>query len=871
MSNITPPRLPLKLLKWFCKPEYLPDIEGDLLEIYVNRIGSKGLRKAGLLLLKDVILLCRPGIIRTAHPIQNPNSLTMLKHNFLISFRNFWRNQTSFLINLFGLSAGLVCSLLISLWIADELSVDKFHEKDQQLYQVMANYSSPNGINTVEFTPSPLADALAAEMPEIEYSVSVNPFFDWFKGPGIISYETNQIKAQGIFASKDFFNVFSYYLLQGNKSEVLSEKNGIVISESLALKLFKTTDNIVGKVIEWNHRMQFDGPLFISGVFENPPANSTSKFDIVFNYRKLVEGDMYSDKWNGNYAETSLILKKGTDIKEFNKKISGFLMSKEPANQGILFAKQYSSKYLYGNYENGVQLGGRISYIKLFSLVAFFTLTIACINFINLSTAQASRKMKEVGVKKALGVNRFTLAMQFLSESVILAFLSLVIAILITFLLLPNFNLLTSKDLSFNLSFSNVAGIGGLVLFTGILSGCYPALYLSGLKPVAILKGKITNSSFGELLIRRGLVIMQFTIAIIFIVGFTIVNKQIDYVQTKNLGYSKDNVISFARQGNINRNDYEAFVSELKNVTGVINASSMFGSILKTDIAMHSGFSWEGQTIDGKGISFPSPAISHDFIETLGLELKEGRTFANKYPGEDSKVIVNEAAVKMMGFQDPIGKMINWGSQQKQIIGVLKDFHYGSLHNRLDPVFLMYAPSRSDMVVKIQAGSEKDAIDGIQKVYQKFHPGYPFEYMFLDDEYQHLYDSENRVSVLSTYFAFLATVISCLGLFGLAAFTSESRTKEIGIRKVLGASSARIIQMLAVDLTKPVIIAIIISLPISYMISESWLSNFAYRINLNWWVFIGAGLLALLLTWLTVGLQTIRAARLDPVRSLKAD
>ena len=795
----------------------------------------------------------------------------MLRHNLLISFRNFWRNQTAFLINLCGLSTGLACALLIFLWILDELSIDKFHEKDEQLYQVMANYSSAGGVNTVQFTPSPLAEALAAEMPEVDYAVSLNPFFDWFKGPGIISYETNQVKAQGIFASKDFFKVFSYKLIEGNADQVLGQKNGIVISERLAVKLFKTTENIAGKVVDWNHRMGFEGPLYVSGIFENPPANSTSHFDIIFNYDKLLEGDMYSDKWNGNYAETSLVLKDGTDIAAFNKKISGFLMSKEPTNKGTLFVSRFSSKHLYGNYENGVQSGGRITYVRLFFIIAFFTLAIACINFINLSTAQASRKMKEVGVKKTLGVSRGTLVVQFLTESVILASISLLIAILLTLLLLPNFNSLTGKHLSFNLSPAHVLGIGATVLITGIISGSYPAFYLSRFKPVAILKGNIISSSFGEQLLRRGLVMVQFTISIIFIVAFIVINKQMEYVQTRKLGYTKDNVISFERQGDNAQNDYQAFIAELKQVPGVFNASSMFGSILSREIAMHTGFSWEGQTPEIKGVAFPSPSISHDLIETLGIELKEGRTFSGQLTGEESKVVVNEAAVKMMGFQEPIGKTIYYGSQEKQIIGVVKDFHYGSLHNSIEPVFFLYAPGRSDIVVKIQTGMERRAIEGLQEVYKTFHPGYPFEFTFLDEDYHALYDSEKRVSVLSTYFAVLATLISCLGLFGLSVFTAQQRTKEIGIRKILGASISRIVQLLAIDVAKPVLIAVAISLPISYMIGKTWLSSFAYRIELHWWFFVGAGALAIIITWITIGLQTLRAAHVNPVKSLKAD
>jgi len=723
---------------------------------------------------------------------------------------------------------------------------------------------------TPAHSPSPLASALVAEMPEVEYAVSFNPFMDWFTGPGILSHETEQINAQGAFASKDFFNVFSYKLLQGDKDRVLSDKNGIVISKSLAAKLFKSY-NVVGKTVEWNHAMRFDHPFFISGIFEDVPENSTTHFDIIFNYDNLAEGDRYSEFWNNTYSQTSIVLRQGADVRSFNEKISGLLIVKDPTNKGKLFISRYSDQYLYGTYENGVQSGGRISYVKLFSLIAVFILALACINFVNLSTAQASRKMKEVGVKKTVGASGTTLVVQFLSESLVLAFLSLAIAVVITIILLPNFNVLTHKHLSFYIGLKGFGGIVALVFVTGIIAGSYPAFYLSRFKPAAILKGKFANTTFGEVFVRQGLVIMQFSISIMFIMAFMIVNKQIDYVQSRNLGYSRENVIHFERRGVLQPNSYETFIHEVKSVRGVANASCMFGSILNMNQAIHNGFSWEGQSSDLKTVGFPSPWVSHDFIETLEIPLKAGRTFSRDRQGEHLKVVVNEEAVRMMGMEDPIGKTVNWGTTVLEIIGVVKDFHYGSLHNTLQPVFFMYAPDRRNIVVKLEAGADQSTLEKLQEVYSKFHPGYPFEFTFLDEDYQALYDSETRVSTLSTYFAIVATLISCLGLFGLAAFTAKRRTKEIGIRKVLGATQTGNVRLLAANLTKPVLVAIAIALPASYFIGTTWLSGFAYRIELSTWMFAGAGAVALLIAWITVGVQMLKAARVSPVDSLKIE
>ncbi len=792
----------------------------------------------------------------------------MFRHNILITCRNFLRYKSSFLINLLGLSTGLACTLLIYLWVADELSVDKFHQKDDQLYQVLRNVQRPDGVKTEESTPPRLGESLVEEMPEVEYAVAVNPFIDWYSGEGIIDYEDKQIKAKGIFASKDYFNVFSFDLIQGDKNQVLADRNGVVISERLAKKVFTTTDNITGKTFDFNHRMRFEGPLHISGVFKEPPANSTCQFDIVFNFKKLLEGDRYADQWNAGSAETYLVLKKGTSIDEFNKKIRGYLFSKNPENKATLFVSRYSDKYLHGRFENGVQAGGRIEYVWLFSMIAVFILAIACINFMNLSTAQASRKMKEVGIKKTMGVNRNVLIVQFLGESTLMAFLSLAVAILLVILLLPEFNKLTNKHLHFTPGLNPILSIAGIVLFTGIVSGCYPAFYLSGFDPAKVLKGKLTTA-FGEVWIRKGLVITQFTLSIVFIVAFLIVNKQIEFTQTKNLGYEKDNVLIFQRQGRINWNNHEAFMSALKSIPGVVNASNMFGSILNRDLAMHSGFSWEGQPPGVMEMQFPSPGISHDFIETLNIEIKDGRTFSSTYADEETKIVVNEAAVKMMGFPDPVGRTIHYGRNEKQIIGVVKDFQYGSLHDRISPVFFMYFSKGGDVIVKVQAGLEKNTIERLGEVYRKFHPGYPFEFTFLDADYQQLYDSENKVAVLSKYFAVIAIIISCLGLFGLAAFTAQRRQKEIGIRKILGATEAGIVRLLSTDFTKMILIAIAIALPVSYVVALEWLERFAYRIELEWWFFVGAGVTALLIAWITIGMQTIKAAHINPAECIR--
>jgi len=784
----------------------------------------------------------------------------MFKHNFLLIIRNIKRNKSSFFINLIGLSTGLACALLIYLWVNDELHVDKFLENGGQRYTVLMNLESDKGIQTMNFTTALLAEALAEEMPEIEYAAPSGSAYNHVEG--ILSDGDNHIKAGGFYTSKDFFNVFSYKLVQGDKNSILTDKNSIAISESLAKKLFATTDNIVGKTLEWNSEGTKE-KFYVSGVFEPAPSNATMQFDVLFNIKFLYERVPWINDFGCSYVETCLLLKEGTDIGNFNKKISGLLNSKVnfPVKSD-LFVQKYSDRYLHGSYENGIQSGGRITYVRLFSAIAIFILLIACINFMNLSTAQASRRLKEVGVKKAIGSSRNGLIGQYLGESVLVTYLSLIVACLLVLLLISPYNDITGKHLGFDFSTNVILSILGITLFTGLVSGSYPAFYLSGFNPVDILKGKF-KTSLGELWVRKGLVIFQFALSVIFIVGLLVVNKQIEYTQTKNMGYDKDNIISFQWKGN--GNDFDTFMAELKNIPGVENTGNMFGSILK-DIVKQSGISWSGR-IEDKYYVFESPIVGYGFIETLGLNVIAGRSFSREYSDDYSRVILNEAAVKMMGLNDPIGKKIR--GEDMNVIGVVKDFHYGSLHNKVDPMIIRFMPNNENILVKIKSGTEIATIARLKEFYQKFLPEYPFEFTFMDAEYQKLYESESKVAALSKYFAGLAIIISCLGLFGLAAFTAERRRKEIGIRKVFGSTEMSIFYLLSGDFTKQVLVSVFIALPVSYFAARYWLSTYSSSTRLEWWFFAGAGFVALLVAWLTVGSQAIKAANTNPAVCLK--
>ncbi len=793
----------------------------------------------------------------------------MLKHNFLIILRNLRRNKSSLFINLIGLSTALACVLVIYLWVNDELNVDKFLLKDGPVYQVMKNNTTEHGIETEEDVPGLLDKTLKDEFPEVEKSVSVFPPAA-YSFNGIVSLNENNIKANWKFAGKDFFSIFAYELTYGTKNSVLIDKNAVVISNKLAENLFGTEDKAIGQTVEWDGDM-VKGQFYIAGIFKSPPENATIQFDVLFNYDLFWEKFPNFLKWNNSGPSTYVVLKEHTNIADFNNKIAGLVKSKDSESRLTLFARPYADQYLYANYENGKQSGGRIEYVKLFSLIALFIIIIACINFMNLSTAKASRRLKEIGVKKVVGADRRTLIAQHMGETLLISGASLLIAIVIVAVLLPQFNQITGKHLTLlldnNLLFSGFA----IALITGVLAGSYPAFYLSGLNPAAIQNGQIFNkskTSARELGIRKGLVIFQFIASVTLIVSVIVIYKQMEYVQSKNLGFNRNNVIRFMAEGKAKKNP-ATFISEIKKVPGVADASFMDGDLT----GQHSGttaVNWEGKSPD-KTVDFEILGVGYDLINMLGINVVEGRQFSREFGTEDSKLIFNQAAIKAMGITDPIGKTVNLWGEDKQIIGVVEDFHFESLYEDVKPFFFRFTERRPyEILVKLQPGRERETLANLTSFYRNYQ-GLAFDYQFLDQDFQEMYSAELRVSSLSKYFAGLAILISCLGLFGLAAFTAEVRTKEIGIRKVMGSGVFNIVRLLSGEFTKMVVISIMISLPLSYVILNNWLENFASHINLRWWYFAIAGLITIVISWITVGMQTLKAALTNPVNCLKEE
>jgi len=777
----------------------------------------------------------------------------MIKNYFKIAWRNLVKDKQFTFINILGLSAGLACALLIFLWVHDESSYDKFFANDDRLYQLMENQS--------EESSGLLSEAVKQQIPGTEYAAAVAPP-NWFPQYPL-SVVDKSIKASAQYAGRDYFNIFSFTLIEGDKNTVLRDKSSIVISDELAEKLFGSTENIMGRPVLFDQ----DTTFYVSGIFEKVPEHSSQQFDFVLSFEYFKSIKEWVTRWGDRGPRNYVLLNKGTDIRTFNKNVADVITVNTGDTSRRVVATRFSDLYLNNTYGKNATGDGRIEYLRLFSLLAIFILVIACINFMNLSTAKASGRLKEIGVKKVVGAGRKQLIFQFLSESVLLTFCATVFSVLMALVLLPEFNRITGKQINLHFDRTLIIYLISIIFVTGLIAGSYPAMYLSRFSPLAVLKGKL-KTSVAEVLSRKGLVVFQFTLSSILIVAVIVIYQQIQFIQNSDAGYNKTNILRLSAEGNI-RGKEEAFIAELKNIPGVANASSTFHKMIGRGYS-HGGMEWQGKVPDSD-VFFEAFEVGYDFIETMGMKMKEGRSFSRSFGGDSTNIVLNETAVKAMGLTDPVGKTIKRFGKNRQIIGIVKDFHFESLHEPIKPGYLFLYPPGTIIVVSVEANSQRQAIAAIERLYRKYNPGFPFTFNFLDEAYQKQYDSESRISALSKYFAALAIVISCLGLFGLAAFTAQKRRKEIGVRKVIGASVVNITTMLSKDFLRLIFISLAIALPVSWWLMGNWLQSFAYRITITPYVFVIAGISVILITLFTISFQSIKAAITNPVKSLRTE
>ncbi len=786
----------------------------------------------------------------------------MFRNYLKVAWRNLIRHISFTIVNVTGLALGITCCIVMLLWVGDELRYDGFHTKGKQLYWVLANRYSET-VETTDATPEPLAVALKSEISGIEEVTQFVQFVDEDMQSLFIVGQQRLKEKEGIFVSASFFSVFSFPLLKGNSKTALASPNAIVISQTLAKKYFGELDPI-GKIIEIQDR----GGFIVTGVMEDIPTRSSIKANFVLPLSVYLDEYKWLLSWESFGINTVVQLNANVTPASVSERIEHLLGKKTLNEKATLLLQPFSEKYLH-TIKAGQPSGGRIEYVRLFAFAAVFVLVIACVNFMNLSTAQASKRGKEVGVRKVIGAERSALIVQFVSEAFLITILAFIVGLALTYCLLPTFSSLTGKTLM--LEYSNPYFIGlliGMVILTAIIAGGYPALFLASLEPNKVLKGSL---KFGNnaILFRKGLVVFQFLMSALLIISAIIVQKQVNFIKTENLGLDRHNLLYVNVEGDLFKNR-ELFKQDLLKSSAIHSLTTSARMPINNE-GSAKGLEWPGMQ-PGKSIFVAPLSVGYDFIKTMNIELKEGRDFSKDFATDSVAYIVNESAIQAMGMQEPLGKDISFRLGMGKIIGIIKDFHLQSLHVPIRPLVMMLIPKNANHIfIRTQDGKIAEALEKIEKTFLKYNPNFPFEYHFLEDQFEQQYKSENLVGQLSSWFAFVATAISCLGLFGLALFSVEVRRKEIGVRKILGASAFNIILLLSKDFLKLVLIANLIAVPVAWWALNHWLQSFAYRTNVSWWAFILTTAISLVVSLFTVGFQSIKAAQSPPVKALRAE
>ncbi len=787
----------------------------------------------------------------------------MFRNHIKIAYRNLLKNKSFSILNITGLSVGLCVTTLIALWINFELGFDGFHENEKNLYQVNNQYEVEGEIDTWNSTPKVMATVLKADYPEIS---RVSRYF--FETPFLFTKNEKRIKATGTAVDADFLSMFRFPLIEGNVKTALSEVNTVVLTEKLAKTLFGEKDAIGQTLTIDNSEL-----LTVSGVLKNLPDNTMFNFEYLLPWSYLEQKGWNDDNWSNNSIVTYVQLKDGTNFGAFSEKLASLRERYDRSSPDIhTFLYPFGRIHLHGKFENGREAGGRIDTIRLFGIIAGILLLIACINFMNLSTAQSEKRAREVGVRKVVGAKKGSLIAQFMGESIFIAIISAVIASGLVWTGLPYFNELVGRPLSLlTLPPAFWWGAAGTVVLTGILAGSYPAMYLSAFRPSAVLKGHFKKKSKNDVSPRSVLVIFQFGTAIILITATVIVQQQIKKAQTRNSGYSKNNLLYTHMEGDMEQH-YTLIKDELLRSGAAISVTKTNAPIIESQ-SNTWGMLWDGKAQNDHTIVHRMMA-DEAIIRTMGLELKEGRDFdLLEYPSDSTAAIINESAALLMGFDDPIGKTINDRNRDWHVIGLVKDFVLDSPYQKIEPLVIQGADGWFDVInMKLNTDrSTRENLTMIEAILKKYNPEYPFQYQFVDRAYAQKFEDQQRIGKIASAFTLLTVLISCLGLFGLASYMAENRTKEIGIRKVLGATVGNITTLLTTQFMKLVAISFVIGAPISWYFMSNWLEGFAYRVTIAWWVFPLSGILAMGIAMVTISFQAIKAAVADPTNSLKTE
>ncbi len=810
----------------------------------------------------------------------------MIKNYLKIAVRNLWKNKGFTFINIAGLAIGLASFIMIALYVVDELSYDRFYPNAERIYRVDADIKFGGNQLNLCVSSDPMGPTLKKDYPQVEeYTRIYSSEGDKLVRKGNDYLDETKI----VYADSTFFRIFPQTVLSGDTKTALYEPNTVVISETAAKKYFSTTD-ATGETLEIDKK-----PFKVTAVIKDMPLNSHFHFDFIMSMRNAEYG--FGNYLSNNFY-TYILLKPGIDYHVFDKNFPAIINKyilpqakqfmninsmddfKKAGNQLDYFLTPLTNIHLKSNRFPELEANGNIQYIYIFGAVALFILLIACINFMNLSTARSANRAKEIGIRKVLGTERKDLVTQFLTESTFMAIISMALAITIASLTLPLFNSIASKSLNIENLFSSsfLPFLVALPFVVGLLAGSYPALFLSKFKPVVVLKGKI-DAGLKKSVLRSGLVVFQFFTSIVLIIATVIVYKQLNYIQTTDLGFNKNHVLIIDGAGALAKND-EIFKNEVLDLPGVTSAT-MSGYLPVSSSRSDDSYSKDAVMDSRNALSMQSWPVDYDYIKTMGMQIVKGRNFSKYFGSDSSAFILNETAARVLGYDDPIGKKIyssftdpsSGKSALKSyiIIGVVKDFHFESLRQNIFPLGLRLGHNNNIISFRISTSNVRSLISQVENKWKTLAPGMPFSYRFMDEAFTNMYRSEQRVGKIAITFSILVILIACLGLFGLVTYMAERRTKEIGVRKVLGASVTNIITMLSKDFLILVVIAFVIAVPVSWWAMHKWLQDFAYRIHIGWWIFPVAGLLALLIALITVSFQAIKAAIANPVKSLRTE
>jgi len=809
----------------------------------------------------------------------------MLRNYLKIAIRNLWKNKTFSFINIAGLAIGLSCFLLIALYVLDELSFDKYNANADRIYRINSDIRFGGADLHMPVSSDMMGPVLKKDYPQIEQYTRLYTF----NGDKLVK-KGNDYISEGHVAHADstFFDVFTFPAIEGDTRTALNEPNTVVLTESMAKKYFNSV-HALGKNIEIKDEKS---PLYkVTAVIKDMPENSHFRFDFLFSMKNV---DYNWGQFTSHNFYTYLLLKKGTDYKAFEKNFDQYIDKyvlpeakqfmninsmdefKKAGNSLVYTLMPLTKIHLHSNRPYELTASGNIQYVYIFSAVALFILIIACINFMNLTTARSANRAREVGIRKVLGTDKGQLINQFLFESTSMVIFSLLIAIVGVWLVLPLFNDVAAKQMTASSLFTpyTLPLLIALPFVVGLMAGAYPAFFLSAFRPIEVLKGKLKlGTKSGSL--RSVLVVIQFATSIILIIGTVVVYRQLHYIQSRNLGFNKDQVLIVNGVGALN-NNMTAFKNDVLQLPGV--SSGTLGGYLPVTNSYRSDntFSTEAVMTTKTGFDMQNWLIDYDYIKTMGMEIIKGRNFSRDFGSDSSAIIINETTAKIIGYKDPIGKQLfrsvdNGRIKPFTIIGVVRNFNFETLHHEVGPLSFLLSTGGGLASFKITTADINQLVAQVESKWKSMAPGLPFSYRFLDDSFNEMYRSEQRVGKIALVFSVLAILIACLGLFGLATFIAEQRTKEIGIRKVLGASVQGIVQMLSKDFMRLVAVSFVIAAPTAWYFMHKWLQDFAYRINISWWIFVAAGLAALLIALVTVSFQAIRAAITNPVKSLRTE